>query len=83
MSKVASEYLSKDNIKVANEWLDSSKEKMPERVFNILKLALKLSEAVEHLKFKIKDMISLLAQQMGFAPKSEKGRPSKRFFGIG
>ena len=69
--------LSKTEVIATKDWLDSNKSSMPEAIYNNFAIALKCCEAIDHLKLKIKDMIALLAVQMGIAPKSEKGKPSK------
>jgi hypothetical protein len=72
----------KEDLELTSRWLIENKNQLPERVYSSIEMGLKCCEAVEHLKFKIKDMIGLLAQHMGIVSKSEKDPRKKRWFGI-
>lgn len=79
--KIASP-LSKDEVEKTCSWLEKNKKDIPDSIYKNLSLALKCCEAIDHLKFKIKDMIGLLSQHMGLTSKSEKGHATKHRWGI-
>lgn len=83
MAKTVQAPLSKVDVDLTLTWLEENKDQLPPSIYKNISLSLKCSEAVDHLKNKIKDMIVLLSQHMGLSTKSEKGKSSKHWWRIG